>query len=139
MGVPVSDLRDNVLSKLPPDEKKRLGKAGLTYGEAQAKQAAREEKELQRQIANLLRLKGIEANVSRMDKRKTDRKSWGDFTFAANGQAVIWECKRPGEKLRDDQEAMRKKLIAAPNEWQYFVIHTVEDGIRSLRQLGVIG
>ena len=128
---------------IAPETRKQLGIS--THEENLAKLAAREEKELQRQIASLLRLHGIEADVSAFHKRTTRKTGWPDFTFAVwlDGATyqrcpVAWECKRPGEKLRPEQEQLRQKLITPPNAWRYDVIYTVAEAVAILRELGVI-
>ncbi len=134
----VGAIPNHILRQMPQEERDALGKRGQTYEEAQIKLAAREEKELQRQVAALLRLHNIEADFSAMHKRTTRKVGWPDATFAANGVACAFEMKRPGEKLRPEQEELRAKLIAAPNGWRYYVIHSVAEAVDALRQLQVI-
>lgn len=129
---------DAMLRRMPAAERAAMGKAWQTYEQGLAKLAAREEKELQRQVAALLRMHGIEANIARMDRRTTNVVGWPDATFAAHGKAVAFEMKRPGESLRPEQEQVRAKLVAEPNGWRYYVIHTVAEAVAALRELGVI-
>ncbi len=60
-------LPESFLRCMKEEDRKSLGKAGLTASEANAKCSRRSEKELQKHIVNLLRLRGIEPIVSRMD------------------------------------------------------------------------
>lgn len=139
MGIDPSDLRDNALRRMEPGEKQRLGKAGIiTYPEALAKQEAREEKELQRLIGELLRLHGVIANRSRMNKKKTDLPGWPDFCMSLNGAAVAIEVKVPDRKLDPEQLKVREKMIAAPNNWNYFVAYSVADVVEILRKFKAI-
>lgn len=120
---------DDFLRRLPAAERAKLGKAGVTFEEALAKQEAKEEKALQNFIEKLFSLRGVIANRSRMDKKKTDKVGWPDFTMSLNGFSVAIEVKLPGKKLDADQIEMRDKMIAPPNNWQYFVAFSVQDVI----------
>jgi len=143
MGWKLSDLSDKQRRLIPLKQRKALGREAETFADASVRAVARSEKELQNQIINLLRLKGIEVNVSRMDKRKTDRVGWPDLTFALDDAdnyvyyPCAWEVKLPGQKLDSDQEAMRQKLTTAPNGWDYCVIHSVDEALKELKSMGV--
>lgn len=122
-----------------------MGKAGQTAAETLAKADVKTEKDLQRQIIALLRLKGIEVNVSRMDKKKTDSVGWPDLTFAINTNqplmyfpvACAWEVKLPGRQLDKAQQEMMVKLSQPPNGWTYSVIHSVDQAIQELKDMGI--
>lgn len=77
-----SALPPSFLKCLSPSDRKSLGKAGILPEEALAKQEAKSEKVLQNLIINLLRLKGIEPLVHRMDKKSAATVGWMDLTFA---------------------------------------------------------
>jgi hypothetical protein len=81
-----SPLPENYLRCMTPEARKSVGQQ--TAAEVMANGVATSERALQKQIVGLLRLKGIEVNVSRMDKRKTDVVGWPDLTFAVDGP---WE------------------------------------------------
>lgn len=130
MGLdPTTVFPDDFLRRLPAAERAKLGKAGITFEEALAKQEAKEEKDLQNFIEKLFNLRGVIANRSRMDRKKTDKVGWPDFTCSLNGFAVAIEVKLPGKKLDTDQIEVRDKMIAAPNNWQYFIAYSVQDVI----------
>jgi len=74
-------------------DRKRMGKAGVTMAEAYAKASVRSEKELQEQIAQELRRRGIPFQRNRMDKKSTGTLGFPDFCFPLNGQFVGVECK----------------------------------------------
>lgn len=131
-----NSLPPEVARKLPLDDKRRLGI--ITYEEAQAALAAREEKELQKQLAGLFAIHGVIANRSAMHKRKTDMIGWPDFVMTIFEKGVAMEAKRPGEKLDPDQIKVRDRMIAPPNCWRYYVIHTVAEAVEVLRELKVI-
>lgn len=94
---------DRILKLMPQEERKRLGKAGLTVEEHQERTKAKTEKQLQYNIASLLRQRNLIFNVSRMDRETTGTVGWPDFTFCLNGRMVCIECKLPGEKPTPEQ------------------------------------
>lgn len=144
-------LPDNILRCMTPEARKALGQK--TAEEVLAQGEAKSEKELQRSIVALLRLKGIEVNVSRMDKRKTDAVGWPDLTFAVDAKwevtwgsvtrccsgilACAWEIKMPQGRLTPEQEAMATSLSRPPNHWRHRVIRSVDEAIAELREMGI--
>lgn len=123
-----------------------MGKAGRLVEETLAKADAKSEKELQRQIVNLLWLKGIEVNVSRMDKRKTDKVGWPDLTFAVctnlsgwplHTYACAWEVKLPGKHLASHQRLAGTCLVTSPNAWTHRVITSVDQALEELKAMGI--
>lgn len=71
--------REGFLKALPEAERKKLGRAGMTNAETQAKYAAGREKELQRDIAAWLNREEIYCNNDRMDKRTSGERGRADF------------------------------------------------------------
>lgn len=138
MGFDGKALPNKFLTCMADADRKAGGKALQTLDEAQARLEGRAERELQNHLANLLRLYGIEANRSRMDKKKTDRVGWPDFTFAAKGRAIAWEVKIPGKGLDPEQVKCIAAMRSEPNCWHVEVIHSVEEGTASLKALGII-
>jgi len=133
-----------MLTKLSPTDRKKLGRAGLTKSDCEAIVEAKNERELQKQIVNYLRLRGIEVNVSRMDKRTTHRKGWADITFSVRckccvNQVVpcIWEVKYGEGKLSPEQEKLAVTLTTPPNCWRFRVIRSLAEAREELRQLGL--
>lgn len=148
-------LPEKYLRLMRPEDRLRLGQK--TASEVLAQGEATSEKALQKQIVGLLRLKGIEVNVSRMDKRKTDAVGWPDITFAVYWPApqiicageshqlpkawqffpCAWEIKMPQGKLSFEQEALGLRLQVPPNGWRYRVIRSVDQAIAELKEMGV--
>lgn len=135
MGFDPASLPPNFLKLMSEKDRKSLGKVAQTPEETNEKLDAKYEKELQRDCCNLLTLRGIEYNVSRMDKKKTDKVGWPDITFAICGHdgyqtrifACAIECKRPGKYLDKDQRIMREKMVGPPNAWTHRVIRSVAE------------
>jgi len=138
MGLDAKSLPDAVLRRMSKEDRAAGGKAMTTFDEAQAFKAAREEKELQRQMAGLFRLHGIIANRSAMHKKKTDLPGWPDFVFAFEGRAIACEAKLPGKELDADQVRVRDLMVAAPNCWRYYVVRTYAEAVAMLRELGAL-
>ena len=65
--------------RLPEEERKKLGRAGITQAQAEAKYAAGEERRFQEAIAGWLDLEGIYFEFDRMDKRTSGKKGRADF------------------------------------------------------------
>jgi hypothetical protein len=84
---------DRVLRLMPKEERKPMGKAGVTSAEAQEKQDDRSERELQNQMENWFRLNGIPAFRQRMDKKSNMPKGTPDFLCCVDGWFVAFEVK----------------------------------------------
>jgi hypothetical protein len=99
------------------------------------------ERELQGQIVNLLRLKGIEVLWHRTDKKSAATVGWPDLTFSLEhglrSIPCLWEIKLPGKKLSEDQTKLMIRLMEPPNAWVYKVITSVEEALMELRKLGI--
>ena len=109
-----------------------------TLDEACAKGLEVREKELQQNIESMLNLRGIEANRSRMDRRKTDRVGWPDFTFALPcpgryGVPCAVEVKVPGKNPTAEQERMLGLL--AGNGWATAVIRSEREFLDWLEKI----
>lgn len=145
-------LSDHVLKLMDPADRKKLGLK--TMDEINQMAEAKTERELHKQVANLLRLRGIEFFDSRMDKRTSRPVGEPDFVFAVwieatradkNQLAVLdrwpaacgWELKLPGKNLDPDQAAMFEKLTKHPNAWICRVIRSVDEALAELKKLGL--
>ncbi len=118
-----NQLPDNILKRMPrPDRPK--GNAGLTNSEAKAKHDGRLEKELQKQIANWLRLNGVFFVRSRMDKRTTVTPGTPDFVLAIEGNPVALEAKTQSD-LSEDQIKVRAQMLA--NGWAWAQVTTLAE------------
>lgn len=136
-------LPDSYLRCMSAKDRKSMGKAGQTAAETLAKADVKTEKDLQKAIISLLRLKGFEPIVSRMDKRTSNNIGTPDILFVtldllrASIVACAWEVKLPGEQLREEQERMMVRLITPPNFWSYSLIHSVDEAIAELKDMGI--
>jgi hypothetical protein len=93
------------------------------------------ERQLQGQLVNLLRLRGIEPLWHRTDKRSAATVGWPDITASIKGTPVLWEVKLDGAKLSEEQQALRPRLIE--NGWDYYVVTSVDEALQILRRYGI--
>lgn len=103
-------LPDHVLKLLTPEQRKAIGKAGITATEAQAKYQKVAEKAIHESVRKWLTLRAIPYVHSRMDKASTIRKGWPDFTVLHQGRAYCLELKAPGGVLSDEQKQCLAEL-----------------------------
>src|SRR4030095_11263556 len=94
---------ENWLRLMSDEDRKKLGRHGMTLQEIMDKFVAKSEKELHQQIEGLLRLKGIQSFHSRTDKRTTRPVGEPDFLMAIKGQACAVEVKYGDGKLMEEQ------------------------------------
>jgi hypothetical protein len=126
---------ENYLKWISEGDRKSLGKAGRTWKECIAKGEAKNERELQGQIVNLLRLRGIEPLWHRTDRRSAATIGWPDITFAYYGKAIAWEVKLPNGRLSREQDQMLDTLGTVPNWWDIRVIRSVDQALGELHRI----
>lgn len=134
---------EKLLRLMSPEDRRKAGQK--TAAEVLAQGEAKSEKELQRSIVGLLRLKGIEPIVSRMDRRTSNNVGTPDILFAVGGFfngrsydfACAWEIKMPKGELSDQQKAIGCKMIQPPNAWCHRVIRSVDQALADLRAMGI--
>ncbi len=141
-------LPEAFLRCVAPVDRKKL-ELGMTAGEFMARGAAKNEKDLQKQIVSYLRMKGIEPIVSAMHKRTTNNVGTPDILFAAHGtipvhrgaisetHAIAIEVKMPGKPLRPEQAEMLDRMTTKPNGWQFFRVTHLDQVIQILRERGI--
>ena len=109
----------NLLRCMSPADQRACSPTGRTPEETRAKAVAKDERELQRMIANWLRLQGLWFTQSRMDRRTSNTVGTPDFIFPYCGCAIYWEVKCPWPaKLRPEQEAARDAILKQGGEWR---------------------
>lgn len=107
----MSVLPENILNKMTPEARKSMGKAGMLATEAADKCAAGQERALQKQIANWLRLRGFPFVQSRTDKKTTVSKGVPDFIcFVPMGVTVCIECKSSVGQLSPSQKSWQADM-----------------------------
>lgn len=122
-------LPENILNKMSPDDRKKLGKAGATKAECDAKQLAKSEKEVHKQISQWLTLHDIYFCHSRMDRKTTNQRGQPDYMFAwkfdraALARPVAIEVKVGSNKLSDEQKDVMMQMET--NGWFYFLVDSL--------------
>jgi len=124
-----------ILRRMSDNDRKSLGKAGVLPEEAQAVQEAKNERELQGQIASYLRRNNIWFDQDATHKRRTGTAGTPDFIFCINGQAVAFEVKFKDGKLSQDQIDAHAKMTA--NGWKVFLIFTYKQAVETLTGLAI--
>lgn len=103
MGIRVPT--EAMLRRMDPEDRKSLGSAGVTFAEAQAKASERDERAVQKLIAQDLNRRDLFFWQSRMDKATRTRKGMPDFMIVLpGGRALAMEVKMPGGLISDDQQ-----------------------------------
>jgi hypothetical protein len=128
-----SILSKGFLEALPAEERKRLGKAGMTQKEAEAVFTAGQEKELQLVCARWLDLNGIYFESDRMDKRSSGKCGRADFRICHRGLWLSAETKVSGQSLRDEQAVQAERLRKSGGK--FVVVYALDDLIQAVRSL----
>lgn len=127
-------LHQNILRLMRPEDRARLGTAGLTAEEAEAACVARNESDLQVLIKTMLNRYGIYVVRSRMDKRTTTAKGTPDLLFNLPGVgAIAWEVKMPGKHPTPEQYEAMEQMRA--NGWQVAVIRSYDEALKLYKEL----
>lgn len=124
---------EGFLQALPPEERKKLGRAGITKAEAAAIYARGQEKELQRQVWNYLTLKGIYFESDRMDKRTSGKKGRADFRCCIDGLWLSLECKAESQTLSKEQALEAARLRKSGGK--FAVVFSLQDAIEAITDL----
>lgn len=115
----------------------------MTAEECLTRAEVKNERDLQRQIVGLLRLKGVEPIVSRMDRKTSNNLGTPDILFCVKSKpwdipiAVGLECKFGSGKLSLEQEKMHETMMAMPNAWRVVVVRSVDEVLAILEELGL--
>lgn len=127
----VGPIPEHILSKMNPEDRAPMGKAGLTQAELDVRTNARNEKELQAQVENLLRLRDIFFVRSRMDRPTTTRRGTADFVLAYRSVPVALECKVGANVQTEEQKRVEFQMRA--NGWFYIIVRHIDDVIAVLK------
>ncbi len=147
-GLTAANLPDKIKRLMSPEDRKSLGKAGMTAEEALLAAKVRIEKDLQNVVEGWLGTKGITVLRARMDKKTTNKRGQPDLLFVVKPPVsgswqgphplvypCAWECKMPGEELEEEQVKMAARLTA--DGWHWMIITSLDDAIAELRTMGL--
>jgi uncharacterized protein YfiM (DUF2279 family) len=96
-------LSEGLLQALPPAERKRLGRAGMTRQEAATKYAAGQEKELKKDVVNEIYRRGGWLFEQPMSKRTRGRPGVPDIIACYRGLFLAVELKAAGGTMTQEQ------------------------------------
>jgi len=126
---------EGFLQSLPEDERKKLGRAGMTRAEALAKYRAGQEKQLQDDVMRWLDLHEIYFESDRMDKKTSGKKGRPDFRCCVMGRWVAFECKTEAGTLSKEQAEQAARLRKSGGT--FVVVFSLQDVIAAVREAGL--
>lgn len=131
-------LPENILSRMAPEDREALGERGRTNNDRREQAIAKDEREIQKQVAGYLRLLNLWHVQSRMDRRTSNTVGTPDFIFVRKGKPVFWEVKCPWSRsLRPEQAKAREAILAEGGEWR--LITSLAEAQAHLREIdGII-
>lgn len=115
----------NHILKLMPKEDRPIGIPGMTHEEIEDRNQKRNEREIQGQISNYLRLREIVFCNPRMDKKSNIQEGWPDFSFAYCSIPIGLEVKTSSGTASGAQIATHERMRR--NGWQVFIVRSVEE------------
>lgn len=121
---------ENLLRHIDPKDRQRMGKTGRTYAEVIQDSNKKMEKELQRDITNLLKLRDIWIGKSKFGVRTTFTAYAPDFLFVWEGRPYGFEVKVGKEE--PSMEQINCHCQMRRNGWLVFVIRSVEQAVEFL-------
>ena len=126
MRIESNAIPPHILALMPKEDRKPLGKAGMTREEIDEKTEFKNEIELQNQIYNLLVQYGVKW-IGYQNPRKKSQLPPGtpDFVFVWNGVPIAIEVKTKTGKLSPDQLKMIPMM--AGDGWSCFVVRSLEE------------
>jgi hypothetical protein len=125
-------LPENILSKMDPKDREALGQK--TNKDRRAEAIAKDEREIQKQVAGYLRLLNLWHDQDAMNKKRTGTVGTPDFIFPYKGTFIAWECKTAwARSLRPEQAKTREAIIAQGGQWR--LITSLSEAQAHLREL----
>lgn len=109
---------EHILRLMSDEDRAKLGKAGITAAEAEARRQRRVEKEMHDTFGQWLRMREIYHVHSRMDKPATIAKGTPDFIILHEGKARAVEFKTEEGRLSKDQVEHLEWLTKTKTPWR---------------------
>jgi hypothetical protein len=126
-------LPDHFLKALPEEERKKLGRVGMTFQEAQVAYIAGQEKRLQGEIAAWLDYEGIYFESDRTDRKTSGRKGRADFRLCVHGRWLSIEAKTSAGHLTPEQKTEAARLERSGGK--FIVCRSLKEVIEAVRNL----
>jgi hypothetical protein len=121
---------EGLLQALPPEERKRLGRAGMTQAEAQAKYAAGREKELKSDVIKEVRRRGGWVFEQPMSKKTRGRPGVPDLIICYRGYFLAAELKATGGTMSQEQAQEAVGIRKAMG--RFVLAYSVNDVVEAL-------
>jgi VRR-NUC domain len=119
------------LRALPPEERRRLGRAGFTREECERRFLAGEERKLKGYVVNFLNSRGAWIFHQSMSKKTGGRPGVPDILCCYRGRFIAIELKVRGSKLSPEQEREAERLRNSGGV--FVVVRRLEDLVEALR------
>ena len=133
----ISEIPESYKKLMSVEDRRLLGIE--TFEEMKKKFVARTERQLQRQIVQYLRLRGIEVIWHATHKKSTASKGTPDIIFGVlvKGfpRSVAFEVKWGSGVLSRSQEDMIRRMQSRPNAWDVRIITSFIQVVDFLREM----
>lgn len=136
-------LPDNILRCMSPEDRASHAKAvghpnaGKTAEEIRQDAMKKDERTAQKEIAEYLRMRGLQFINPPMNRKSSLPEGWPDFTLAFRGNALAFEVKVWGAKPRPEQVNRHDKM--RDDGWLVYVVNGVADVVAILQLLEAKG
>jgi hypothetical protein len=131
----LSDFTAEQIKMMDPETRKAAGKLAMGAAECRSAACDKAEKELQKDIRNLLSLRGLPFINPPMHRKSALPLGWPDFSiFLDNGATVFWEVKVGRNNLDPDQCKVRDSLLKRGHHWR--LIRSLFECQEHLREIG---
>lgn len=124
---------EHIRRLMPKEDRAEMGKVAMTTADAQEKIDGRREKELQENIAAMLRQRDIWFAWQRMDRKTTGTVGQPDFLFCVKGRACAFEVKLPGSHLREEQTQAIIRMTT--NGWFVRAVRSEKEALEQLEAI----
>lgn len=123
-----------MLKCMSKDQRAKLpGKSGMLAAECEAVQIAKSEKELQAQIAAMLRRNGIYVVIQPTNKRSNLTPGTPDILAVIKGRPIAWEIKYQKGVVSTEQAAAMDQM--EHNGWLCDVIRSYDEALNLFNEL----
>jgi len=134
MGWDSASLPDHVRRLIPKEQRDKLHVP--TNTDVAEKVTAKNESELQDQIASYLRVREIPYSKPAFGKKSTVAPGWPDFTFPWRGRFVTFETKVATKQTKEQEQAQRD---IERHGGFYFIVRSIEQAKEILDGFNAIG
>jgi hypothetical protein len=133
MGIDPASLTDRQRKLMDPDDRQRLGRAGMTAEDGAAKYALDQERQMHSLFSGYCHSHGILFEHENPAKRSTSRPGWPDFRcFYPVRHFLAVEFKARPNVLMPEQEEVKAALEACG--FRYIVAYSLVEAIHAAQQ-----